>query len=190
MKYIRYSRYTGEPADAIDLEELIKRLGDFFLQSGFESPYGISEFDPEQTMGALREAILRALSEGDMLPEDLMEQLTQGQSAKSEEELRDLIDRHHRAPDAGGLSQSRPTPANHAAAGKDAARRRWRPAGRPKSDALRDHRQDHRFSRIPDPQGFARFARQIQFPAATTRANSRPASNPAASRVPTNLATR
>jgi Ca-activated chloride channel homolog len=93
VKYIRYSRYTGEPADAIDLEELIKRLGDFFLQSGFESPYGISEFDPEQTMEALREAILRALSEGDMLPEDLMEQLTQGQSAKSEEELRDLIDR-------------------------------------------------------------------------------------------------
>ena len=66
MKYIRYSRYTGETADDIDLQELLKRLGDFFLQSGFESQYyGVSEFSPEQTMEQLREAILRALSEGD-----------------------------------------------------------------------------------------------------------------------------
>jgi len=33
MKFIRYAKYTGEPADAIDLEELVKRLGDFFLQA-------------------------------------------------------------------------------------------------------------------------------------------------------------
>ena len=76
MKYIRYSRYTGEPADAVDLEELIKRLGDFFLQSGFESQYyGLSEFDPEKTMEALREAILRALAEGHLLPDDLLEHI-------------------------------------------------------------------------------------------------------------------
>src|ERR1700739_4367862 len=94
MKFTKFTKYTGEPADAVDLEELVKRLGDFFLQSGFESPsYGISELDTEQTMEALRQAILRALAEGDLLPEDLMEQLTQGQSGKSEEELRDLIDR-------------------------------------------------------------------------------------------------
>ena len=43
MKFIRYGKYVGEPADAVDLEELIKRLGDFFLQSGFESQfYGVS----------------------------------------------------------------------------------------------------------------------------------------------------
>jgi len=57
MKFIRYGKYTGEPADAIDLEELIKRLGDFFLQSGFESQfYGVSQMDPERSMEALREA--------------------------------------------------------------------------------------------------------------------------------------
>ncbi len=97
MKYIKYSRYTGEPADGVDLEELVKHLGDFFLRSGFEqSPYyGVSEFDPEQTMEALRQAILRALQEGDLLSEDLLEQLTQAQSGKgkNEQELRDLIDR-------------------------------------------------------------------------------------------------
>ncbi len=73
MKFIRYGKYVGEPADAVDLEELIKRLGDFFLQSGFESQfYGVSQMDPERSMEALREAILRALQEGDLLPEDAM----------------------------------------------------------------------------------------------------------------------
>ncbi len=94
MKYIRYSLYTGEPADAVDLEELIKRLGDFFLQSGFDSQYyGVSEFDPEKTMEALRQAILKALAEGDLLPDDLLEQLTQANSAQSEQDLKQLIDR-------------------------------------------------------------------------------------------------
>ncbi len=36
MKVVKYGKYTGEPADAVDLDELVKRLGDFFLQSGFE----------------------------------------------------------------------------------------------------------------------------------------------------------
>ncbi len=92
MKYIRYSKYTGEPADDVDLEELMKRLGDFFLQSGFESQYyGVSEFDPDKTMESLRQAILRALAEGDLLPEDLLEQLTG--DANSDKQLKELIDR-------------------------------------------------------------------------------------------------
>jgi Ca-activated chloride channel homolog len=93
VKYIRYSKYTGEPADDVDLEELMKRLGDFFLQSGFESQYyGVSEFDPDKTMEALRQAILRALAEGDLLPEDLLEQLT-GEGANNDKQLQEIIDR-------------------------------------------------------------------------------------------------
>ena len=47
MRFIRYGKYVGEPADAVDLEELVKRLGNFFLQSGFESQfYGVSETGP------------------------------------------------------------------------------------------------------------------------------------------------
>src|SRR5260370_997093 len=89
MKFIRYGKYVGEPADAVDLQELIKRLGDFFLQSGFESQfYGVSQMDPERSMEALREAILRALQEGDLLPEDAMS-----------EELRKMLQ------DPGGVSR-------------------------------------------------------------------------------------
>ena len=98
MKFIRYGKYTGEPADALDLEELVKRLGDFFLQSGFESQYyGINEMEPSRSMEALKEAILRALQEGDLFPEDAMnEELRnrlQDPGALNDQEVRDLIEK-------------------------------------------------------------------------------------------------
>ena len=78
MKYTRYSRYTGEPWDSVDLEELVNRLSDFLLQSGFESQwYGFQEMDAERSMEQLRQAILRALETSDLLPEDMMERLLQ-----------------------------------------------------------------------------------------------------------------
>jgi Ca-activated chloride channel homolog len=98
MKFTKFSKYTGEPADSIDLEELVKRLGDFFLQSGFESQYyGISELDPEHSMEALREAILRALQEGDLFSNDKMteelQKLLNRSDASNNQEIQDLIDK-------------------------------------------------------------------------------------------------
>ncbi|HEX2713787.1 MAG TPA: VWA domain-containing protein, partial [Candidatus Acidoferrales bacterium] len=93
MKFIRWSRYTGEPWSAVDLQELVKRLSDFFLQSGFESQYyGLAEMDPVQSMEQLREAILRALQEGDLLPREMMEELLQNADPSKNEQLRELID--------------------------------------------------------------------------------------------------
>jgi len=98
MKFIRYGKYTGEPADAVDLEELVKRLGDFFLQSGFESQYyGVNEMDPERSMEALKEAILRALQEGDLFPDDAMSEemrkMLQDPDAMNNQEIKDLIEK-------------------------------------------------------------------------------------------------
>ena len=97
MKFTKYGKYTGEPVDALDLEELVKRLGDFFLQSGFESQYyGVSEFDPERSMEALKEAILRALQEGDLFPEgtlsDEMREMLKNSNAANNEEIQKLLD--------------------------------------------------------------------------------------------------
>jgi Ca-activated chloride channel homolog len=89
---IRYTKYTGEPADSIDLNDLVNQLADYFLQSGFDNQYyGINEFDPEQTMEGLREAIRRALEQGDLLPDDVLQQLLDGDN--SEQQMEELIDR-------------------------------------------------------------------------------------------------
>jgi len=98
MKVVKYRKYTGEPADAVDIDELMKRLGDFFLQSGFESQYyGLSEFDAAQSMEALRDAILRALQEGGLIPEDLLSdelrEMMQDPGALNSQKVRDLIEK-------------------------------------------------------------------------------------------------
>ena len=98
MKFIKYGKYVGEPADAVDLEELVKKLGNFFLQSGFESQfYGVSEMDPEKSMEALRDAILRALREGDLMPEgamsDELREMLNDPNARQSQEVRDLIEK-------------------------------------------------------------------------------------------------
>jgi Ca-activated chloride channel homolog len=98
MKFIRYGKYVGEPADAVDLEDLVRRLGDFFLQSGFESQfYGVSEMDPEKSMEALREAILKALQQGDLLPQDAisdeLREMLQSPQARDNQAVKDLLDK-------------------------------------------------------------------------------------------------
>jgi Ca-activated chloride channel family protein len=98
MKVVRYGKYTGEPADAVDLDELMKRLGDFLLQSGFESQYyGLSELDESTSMEALRDAILRAIQEGELIPEDLLNdelrEMLQDPGALNHPQVRDLIEK-------------------------------------------------------------------------------------------------
>ena len=44
MKY-RYSKFAGEELDELDLEELLSRLSDLLLSSGFEDPYGMPAGD-------------------------------------------------------------------------------------------------------------------------------------------------
>jgi Ca-activated chloride channel homolog len=96
MKYVRYSKYAPGAADDIDLQELMSRLSDYLLQSGFESQYGIYEMDTErsreQIMDDLREAILRALQEGELVPPEMMEQMLQNPDLAQNQELRDLIE--------------------------------------------------------------------------------------------------
>jgi Ca-activated chloride channel homolog len=92
MKYVKYTKYTGEAADSIDLNDLVNQLSDFFLQSGFESQYyGFSEMDTEHTMDQLREAIRRALENGDLLQDDVLEQMLDAED--SQQKMEELIDK-------------------------------------------------------------------------------------------------
>ena len=39
MKY-RYTKFTGDALDELDLEDLVAKLSDLLLSSGFDNPYG------------------------------------------------------------------------------------------------------------------------------------------------------
>ena len=50
MKY-RYTKFTGDLLDELDLEDLVAKLSDLLLSSGFGNPYAMGESD--RTMQAL-----------------------------------------------------------------------------------------------------------------------------------------
>ena len=78
MKWVRYSRYTGEDL-GIGAQELMQALADYFLESGFyRQYYRFGEFDPnslEELEDAIREALQTGALTGDS--EELQERLEQ-----------------------------------------------------------------------------------------------------------------
>src|SRR5688572_23671298 len=94
MKY-RYSKYRPEDLEDLDLEDLISRLSDMLLGSGFDDPYGIPGEDDGHSMQALHDAILEAILSG-ALSDEMLEKLLgkEWQSAEdAEERIDELIDR-------------------------------------------------------------------------------------------------
>jgi Ca-activated chloride channel family protein len=89
MKY-RYSKYTGDPLDELDLEDLVAKLSDLLLASGFGNPYGAD--DEERTMQALHDAILDALFNGGVLPEDTIQQLLGDPADGDQEDVRSKLE--------------------------------------------------------------------------------------------------
>ena len=61
MKY-RYTKFIGDLLDELDLEDLVAKLSDLLLSSGFANPWATDEND--RTMQALHDAILEALFNG------------------------------------------------------------------------------------------------------------------------------
>lgn len=72
MKY-RYTKFTGDDLEGIDLEDLLSKLSDLLLASGFDDPYGGDE--PPRDMQSLYDAILDALLNGGLLSQEAIERL-------------------------------------------------------------------------------------------------------------------
>src|ERR1035438_1441854 len=88
MRRIRYSKYVPDPAGEMSIEDLLSALSDYLLQSGFQDYFSYSDApDGEHTLEELRRAMERALLEGDLLNDELREQLQQMQGEGSLEEL-------------------------------------------------------------------------------------------------------
>ena len=88
MKY-RYTKFTGDDLDDLDLEDLVAKLSDLLLASGFGNPHGTDE--SERTMQALHDAILDALFNGGVLPEETLERLL-GDPADADEDTRSKLE--------------------------------------------------------------------------------------------------
>ena len=92
MKY-RYSKFTGEDLDGIDLEELLSRLSDLLLSSGFDDGYSMPG-DDGLSMQSLHDAIMEALLNGGLLSDETLERLLGKDwqtSVDAEERLDELI---------------------------------------------------------------------------------------------------
>jgi Ca-activated chloride channel homolog len=98
VKY-RYTKFIGDELGDLDLEDLVAKLSDMLLSSGFGSPYAMD--DADRTMQALHDAILDALFNGGVLPEETLERLLgdpadadQSEArSKLEELIQQIIDR-------------------------------------------------------------------------------------------------
>src|SRR5215813_3059333 len=93
MRRVRYTKYVPDPAGAMSMEDLLSALSDYLLQSGFQDYY-YELPDEQQTLDDLRRAIEQALMDGDLLDENMREQLHQMQMDGSLDELiEQLIER-------------------------------------------------------------------------------------------------
>ena len=108
MKSIKYSKYTGEDF-GIDAQDLMKALSDFFLQSGFNSPYSqFMEMDG-QTMESLKQAIQRALESGDLFQDQELNRIMEKLRSLSPEQMEKLLETLvQKLEDEGHISISSP----------------------------------------------------------------------------------
>src|SRR5271154_3871492 len=94
MKRTRYTKFTGDLASSFGLEDLMQALSDFLLDSGFQDPFSpYQDFDGDQTMENLREAIKQALESGELFDEESQEKFNQLDAQQVEELIDQIIQR-------------------------------------------------------------------------------------------------
>jgi Ca-activated chloride channel family protein len=75
----RYSKFRPEDLDGLDLEELLSKISNMLLSSGFDSPYGLPYEEDDEQSGqsrqTLHDAILEALLNGGLLSDETLEKL-------------------------------------------------------------------------------------------------------------------
>jgi Ca-activated chloride channel family protein len=90
MKRVRYTKFTGDLASEMDIEDLLKALSDYLLDSGFRDPY-LRFQDMDHTLDDLREALRQLLESGDMFDDRIREQLEQMMQQNKMDELIDKL---------------------------------------------------------------------------------------------------
>jgi Ca-activated chloride channel homolog len=95
MKRVRYTKYIGDPASEMSMEDLLKALSDYLLDSGFQDPFSrFSELDGDHTLENLREALRQALESGDLFDEQMQQRIDEmAQNGDLDQLIQQIIDR-------------------------------------------------------------------------------------------------
>ena len=92
MKWIRYSKYTGEDF-GIGAEDLLQALSDFLLESGFNSQYmPFSEWN-QHTLEDLKNAIQQALEQGKLFDDAAMQEMMERLQSLTPEQMDKLLEK-------------------------------------------------------------------------------------------------
>jgi Ca-activated chloride channel family protein len=92
MKSIKYSKYVGFDWDSFNLQDLLSKLSDYLLQSGFHSDYyRYPQPGQEHNLQDLHDAILDALLNQGLLSDEIMEKLMQLEPEEQEQRLSELV---------------------------------------------------------------------------------------------------
>ena len=110
MKFIKYSKFTGQDLDGIDLHGLMKSLAGFLLQSGFQMQfYDDLENNSERSLDELKEAIREALQSGSAFSDDQLQEWMERLENMSPEQMQQLVDQlAERLEQEGYISVSEP----------------------------------------------------------------------------------
>lgn len=107
MRFTRYSKWTEQSWDAINLEDLMDALSDHLLRSGFEDQFqrgsrywprdpdidDFDDFDADDALESLRNAIRKALRDSGLLDPNQYNQLFDEEGNARDHRLEELIDR-------------------------------------------------------------------------------------------------
>jgi Ca-activated chloride channel homolog len=127
MRFHTYQKYEGSFLDALNIQDLLERLADFLLKSGFEGGahfhpwWGWSGDDDDRSVEALKAALLQALMESGQLTQEMLEELRgEGGNEEIQQRIADLLnDLVQRLTEEGFLntSPSPDAPASYSEAG-------------------------------------------------------------------------
>jgi Ca-activated chloride channel homolog len=126
MRYHTYQKYEGSLLDALNIQDLLERLADFLLKSGFEGGahfhpwWGWSGDEDDRSVDALKAALLQALMESGQLTQEMVEELRgEGDNEEIQQRIADMLnDLVQRLSDEGFLNvgPSSQVPASHSPA--------------------------------------------------------------------------
>src|SRR3954452_20084544 len=116
MRKVSYTKFSEEDL-GIEMEDLLRALSEYFLQSGFQDPYlQAAEFN-QHTLEELKRAIEQALENGELFDPERLEAMQERLQQMSEEGRDQLIERLVQKLEESGMISREGEPQDAPAAG-------------------------------------------------------------------------